>query len=147
MNVDTVLLKVASRCNINCDYCYVYNMGDTSWQRLPKRISKKTILETSKALRLLREQQHSGFAVVLHGGEPLLIGKVLLETTLSNLRQALPSDCSLNIQTNGMLLTAPILDLCEKYSTSLSISIDGPQTIHNNFRVGHAGQKTHRAIY
>ena len=146
MNIDTVLLKVASRCNINCEYCYVYNMGDTSWRQLPKRISKKTIVEAASALAMLRKQQNSGFAVVLHGGEPLLIGRELLETTLSNLRQALPSDCSLNIQTNGMLLTNPILDLCERYNASLSISIDGPSIVHDNFRVGHSGQKTHRKV-
>ena len=33
--VDTILLKVASRCNINCTYCYVYNMGDSAWKRMP----------------------------------------------------------------------------------------------------------------
>lgn len=25
--VDTVLLKVASRCSIDCSYCYVYHLG------------------------------------------------------------------------------------------------------------------------
>ena len=28
MQLDTILLKVTSRCNINCSYCYVYNKAD-----------------------------------------------------------------------------------------------------------------------
>ena len=32
MFIDTVLLKVASRCNLDCSYCYVYNMGDEAWR-------------------------------------------------------------------------------------------------------------------
>ena len=37
--IDTVLLKVASRCNLNCTYCYVYNKGDTTWQGMPAQMS------------------------------------------------------------------------------------------------------------
>ena len=40
--VDTVLLKVASRCNIDCAYCYVYHLGDFGWSRQPKRMSLET---------------------------------------------------------------------------------------------------------
>ena len=43
MQLDTILLKVASRCNINCSYCYVYNQGDTNWQRMPKHMSAATV--------------------------------------------------------------------------------------------------------
>ena len=34
--IDTVLLKVASRCNLDCSYCYVYHMGDDGWRYQPK---------------------------------------------------------------------------------------------------------------
>ena len=29
--IDTILLKTASRCNIACTYCYVYQLGDQGW--------------------------------------------------------------------------------------------------------------------
>ena len=66
--IDTVLIKVASRCNIDCSYCYVYNMGDTSWARMPKLISDVTVQMTARCLASLLETQGRGFAVVLHGG-------------------------------------------------------------------------------
>ena len=34
--IDTVILKVVAPCNLNCSYCYEYNMGDDSWKFKPK---------------------------------------------------------------------------------------------------------------
>ena len=73
--VDTVLLKVASRCNINCRYCYVYNMGDTGWTSMPKVMSRSTITAIATSLARLYRAQSRPFSVVLHGGEPLLLGE------------------------------------------------------------------------
>ena len=50
MRIDTVLVKVASRCNINCTYCYVYNMGDDGWQDMPALISRETIAALARAI-------------------------------------------------------------------------------------------------
>jgi len=36
--IDTVLVKAASRCNLDCSYCYVYNLGDDGWKDQPRRM-------------------------------------------------------------------------------------------------------------
>ena len=41
--LDTVLLKVASRCNIDCSYCYVFHSADQGWRDQPARMSNETI--------------------------------------------------------------------------------------------------------
>ena len=74
MRIDTVLLKVASRCNLDCSYCYVYNMGDESWRAMPKRMTPDTQERVAAQLGRLFVAQRHPFAVVLHGGEPLLLG-------------------------------------------------------------------------
>ena len=56
MQLDTVLLKVSSRCNINCSYCYVYHQGDTSWQRMPKHMSLATVEDVRRQLAKLYEK-------------------------------------------------------------------------------------------
>ena len=71
MYIDTVLLKVASRCNLDCSYCYVYHMGDESWRSLPKRMSKETQALVVAELGSLMRAQSRPFSVVLHGGEKL----------------------------------------------------------------------------
>ena len=33
------ILKIHSRCNLSCSYCYVYQMADQGWRQLPNRMS------------------------------------------------------------------------------------------------------------
>ena len=134
--IDTVLLKVASRCNIDCAYCYVYHLGDLGWSRQPKQMSRQTCAAVAEALCDLTYADGQQFAVVLHGGEPLLLGKDGLGHVVSTLRHALPADCAISIQTNGTLITSEILDLCADNSVTISLSLDGPRHIHDQNRVG-----------
>lgn len=146
IELDTVLIKVASRCNINCSYCYVYNMGDSGWADMPNQISYETTAAVAKALRELSITQGKPFAVVLHGGEPLLLGLVKLRRLIFSLRNALPTDCAISIQTNGILLTEEIIDLCSTTRVTISVSIDGPQNVHDRYRVGHTGEGTYERV-
>lgn len=146
IQLDTVLIKAASRCNINCSYCYVYNMGDSGWITMPKQLSNETILALGKALGRLSGAQQRPFAVVLHGGEPLLLGFEKLRLLLRTLRAALSNKYPLSIQTNGTLITDGILDVCAEYETSLGVSLDGPRHINNRHRVDHKGRDTHDEV-
>lgn len=144
--LDTILIKVASRCNINCTYCYVYNMGDDNWTRLSKFISPETIDAISKAFEDLVAYQGRIFSTVLHGGEPLLLGPTRLEYLLKSLRAVLPNEYPVSLQTNGILISSEILDICLKYSTTVAISIDGPEHTNDKSRVGHNGEGTYAKI-
>jgi uncharacterized protein len=69
------VIKVASRCNLNCSYCYEYNMGDSSWKKMPKYMEEELF---SKTLHRIKSHcdahQFDNISISLHGGEPLLIG-------------------------------------------------------------------------
>jgi uncharacterized protein len=145
VEVDTVLLKVASRCNIDCSYCYVYHMGDAGWSRGPKVVSAATVQATAEALGLLALEQERPFDIVLHGGEPLLLGLANLRFVISALRRQLPTH-SISIQTNGILINDQILDLCSRTRVTLSVSLDGPQQVHDRSRVGFAGEGTFEKV-
>lgn len=146
MRIDTVLLKVASRCNLNCSYCYVYNMGDDAWKTLPKRLRPDTQERVIQQLGELYASQNFPFAVVLHGGEPLLIGVARLNQLLAGLRSALPASCSISIQTNGVLISNEILNVCARHQVRLSVSLDGPEEVHDAFRVDRKDRPTHSAV-
>ena len=141
--LDTVLVKTASRCNIDCSYCYVYQGPDTTWRFQPKRMRR----EVSSALRdRLVEQskrQEAGFAIVLHGGEPLLLGFDELASLLRGLSSSLsPDRYPIRIQTNGTLLSEKLLDLFAETHTSVSVSIDGPRAANDLARIDHRGRST-----
>jgi uncharacterized protein len=142
IELDTVLIKVASRCNINCSYCYVYNLGDTGWAGMPNQISDETIRAIARALDRLTRIQRRPFAVVLHGGEPLLLGAQRLRRLIHLLRGKLPPETALSLQTNGILLGDELLDLFSETRTTVSVSLDGPRHVHDRSRVGHTGQGT-----
>ena len=144
--IDTVLLKVASRCNIDCDYCYVYHMGDDNWSRLDKFMSQGTIEATCSSLSSLAKNQEKLFSLVLHGGEPLLMGEKRLNGFLQKLREALGFDYPISIQTNGLLITNNILDICSINKVSVAVSIDGPRSVNDNSRLDHKGNSTYDKV-
>jgi len=146
MQIDTLLVKVASRCNINCTYCYVYNMGDDGWKDMPALMSKGTLGALTEAVGQLVADQDKPFATVLHGGEPLMLGASRLDFLLRSLRSKLPSSHTLCMQTNGMLLTREIADICAEHRVSISISLDGPREINDRFRLGKRGESTHEKV-
>jgi uncharacterized protein len=143
VQLDTILLKVASRCNINCSYCYVYNQGDTNWQRMPKHMSAAIVGDVLRQLSTLYEDQQHPFAIVLHGGEPLLLPRDILELLLQGLADRLPASCTRSIQTNGTLIDDDLLALCVRTSTTLSVSLDGPADVHDAFRIAFDGGGTY----
>lgn len=146
MEIDTVLLKVASRCNINCSYCYVYNMGDEGWRDMPSLISHETTSAVCAALKSLTEDQSRPFAIVLHGGEPLMLGARRLSHLLESLRDATADRQEISIQTNGVLLTPAVLAICATNRVSISVSVDGPAEVNDKFRIGKQGQGTYEKV-
>lgn len=142
VGLDTVLIKVASRCNINCSYCYVYNMGDDNWARQSKLIAPETVAAICTALALLVAHQATPFSVVLHGGEPLLLGPRRLTDLLGQLRAVLPLHYPISLQTNGILLSEALLNCCAAHQVSVAVSLDGPAAVHDRFRLTHAGGGT-----
>lgn len=144
--IDTILIKVASRCNIDCTYCYVYNLGDDGWKDNPKFLSFTTIDNIIKTLQKIYENQGHSFAIVLHGGEPLLLPKERLTYLLDKIRKNLPSYTTISIQTNGLLVTDEIIELCNFYNTTLAVSIDGDKLINDANRIDHRGRGTYDRV-
>ncbi len=140
--IDTVLIKVASRCNVNCSYCYVYNMGDDNYTRMTKLMSDETLQATCRSLISLINCQTKPFSIILHGGEPFLLGVERLRQLLSMIRHSIPFEYPISIQTNGILISDDLLDICSIYRASIAVSIDGPKAVHDKFRVGHNGKGT-----
>ena len=121
-------------------------MGDVGWSGMPTQISLKTVATIAQTLNSFFKTEKHRFAVVLHGGEPLLLGAIKLREILKTLRAQLPKDCPIGLQTNGILITEEILDVCSETQTTVSVSIDGPRRIHDKDRIGHNGQGTYEKV-
>jgi uncharacterized protein len=120
------ILKVHSRCNLSCSYCYVYEMADQAWRALPKRMSSAVV---GKAVKRIAEhaEKHglTSVDVILHGGEPLLAGAEWLAGLVGSLRASVPAQVNVALQTNGTLLDRPVLTALKRLGVRIGVSLDG----------------------
>jgi uncharacterized protein len=117
-------------------------MGDDNWMNLEKFMSNETIEAVCRELAILIQKQKKKFSIVLHGGEPLLLGIVKLTFLLKKLREVLSLEYPISLQTNGILISAELLDICSAYRVSMAVSIDGPEQIHDRNRLTHQKKGT-----
>ncbi|WP_223198811.1 FxsB family cyclophane-forming radical SAM/SPASM peptide maturase [Solihabitans fulvus] len=140
------ILKVHSRCNLACDYCYMYEMADRTWSSKPKVMSSDVM-----ALSCRRIAEHAArhrldrVKVVLHGGEPLLAGAGMLAEIAATLRRELPDGCALDlrVQTNGVLLDEKMLDSLAAHDIRVGVSLDGSPAAHDRHRRHANGRGSH----
>lgn len=126
--ISQFLLKVHSRCNLACSYCYIYEGGDESWRTRPRTMSDETL--RAAATRIGEHAVVHGLEqveIVFHGGEPLLVGADFLGRAVDLLHAALPAGTALDasVQTNGTLLDEATLDALLPLDVRVGVSIDG----------------------
>ncbi|MFB8352567.1 FxsB family cyclophane-forming radical SAM/SPASM peptide maturase [Streptomyces niveus] len=141
----TFILKVANRCNIDCDYCYVFNSADQSWRGLPARMNVDVARAAGRRIGEHASAHHlRGVHVVLHGGEPLLAGPRHLADLLGAVREEVPTGTEIRfeLQTNGTLLTDLWLDLFERYEVTVGVSLDGPPPANDRHRLTHGSRSS-----
>ncbi len=147
--VHDFVMKVHQRCNLACDYCYVYESEDQSWRDRPAAMPEQVWRATIHRLSDYAERhQLTGVRVILHGGEPLLFGLKRLEQFVTELRAALPPGCSAEIgmQTNGVLLNPVTLDRLRHLGVMVGVSVDGVEADHDRHRVDRAGRGSFAAV-
>ncbi|KJE22568.1 radical SAM/SPASM domain, FxsB family [Frankia torreyi] len=139
------VLKVHSRCNLSCTYCYVYHQVDQSWRSQPAAMSHRTVAATAgRVAQHARRHALSAVHVVLHGGEPLLAGADLLDHVVTAFRDAVPAGTRVvfSLQTNAVLLTERMLDLCLGHGIRVGVSVDGGVDHHNRRRIRRDGSES-----
>lgn len=143
------VLKIHSRCDLACDYCYMYTMADQSWHGRPLVMSQATI--EAAAARIgehARAHELPWVELNLHGGEPLLAGPEFIGHAVSVLRDALPPQvqAKINIQTNGVRLDERFLDLFRQLGVRVGVSVDGTAVAHDRHRRFANGTGSHRRV-
>src|SRR5437764_204497 len=121
------IVKVASRCNLNCSYCYEYNLGDDSW-----RGQAAVMAETTCRTLAERVRQHAlghslqEVTISFHGGEPLLLGAAKLDQYVSLIRDTAGEkfEISFSVQTNATLIDDAFIEVLRRHQFSVGVSVD-----------------------
>jgi uncharacterized protein len=138
------VLKVHSRCDLACDYCYVYQSVDQGWRRQPAVMAGTTVAWVARRIaEHAKTHQLPRVHVVLHGGEPLLAGVTGLRRIVETLSASLNGICDLDlrIHTNGIRLNEDFCEMFAANSVRVGVSIDGYRIAndrHRRYAHGHS---------
>jgi uncharacterized protein len=147
--VSQYVLKVCGRCDLACDHCYVYEHADQSWRHKPKVMAAETVVQAAR-----RISEHANrhllawVSVVLHGGEPLLLGHERLRSLLFTLRSVIDpvTRLGLTVHTNGVLLDERLCDLFTEYGVRVGVSLDGDRAANDRHRRFADGRSSHQQV-
>lgn len=143
------IVKVHSRCDLSCDYCYMYEMADQSWRNQPRVMSAETAELTS--MRIGEHARSHGLdhiMLILHGGEPLLAGEDLISWLVAGTRKAAGTSITVNasVQTNAVGLSEAYLRLFDELGVRVGVSLDGNPEAHNRHRRFASGRGSYAAV-
>src|SRR6185437_3021723 len=138
VSISQYVLKVASRCDLACNHCYVYEHADRSWRSKPTFITQEIVRQAARRIGEHAEAHKlSTVHVVLHGGEPLLLRHGRLRGILGTLRSVLgpATRLDLRIHTNGVLLDERLCALFAEYAVQIGVSLDGDRAANDLHRL------------
>lgn len=133
-----LVLQSTPFCNLGCTYCYL-----SEQERASK--NKMNLDTIRQAARFVKNSGYLGerLTILWHAGEPLAMPINYYERAIEVLNHEL-SNCKLrfNFQTNAVALNQHWCDFISKNKISIGVSIDGPEDIHNKYRVTKRQQGT-----
>ena len=136
----SMVKPVGSLCNMRCKYCYYLDKAALYDNHQPKM--DEALLENY--IRANIEGNSSPvIAFAWHGGEPLLAGKEFFRKAVA-LQQKYGGGRTIenSIQTNGLLIDDEWCQIFRDNNFLVGVSIDGPESIHDAYRVDVGGQPT-----
>lgn len=120
-NLNTFFIEINSKCNLNCQHCYIPQGGKD------KELSLKDI---KNILKQVEENWGNNTGIAITGGEPLL------HKSFWDLAEYLhKKDFRWSLATNGILLNEERIKQLKKLKcTAITISIDGDYDAHTKQR-------------
>ena len=143
------LIKIHSRCDLACRYCYLYTKADQRWADRPRTMSPEVVEAVAQRIgEHTRTHRLPWVSVVLHGGEPLLAGTEHIAALVSRVRDAVAPSCEVRfaIQTNGMRLTRDRLARLRDLGVRIGVSLDGDRIAHDRHRRRVDGSGSYRYV-
>lgn len=139
-----VVIKLAARCNIKCDYCYWFR--DKTVYETPKLLLPE--IETifiNKLVTYIQLHALPTFEIIFHGGEPLLFGKkrfIEFNKKIQDITKHIDCKINLGITTNGLLIDKEWCEIFKQYDVRPGLSLDGNQAMHDASRKDMKGRGT-----
>ena len=146
-NLEHLILNVTNQCNLRCRYCAYSGNYKNRRNHSYEIMSQKTAFAALDFF-LKRTSRSENLYIGFYGGEPLkelsLIKNII--DRVNTVYQHLHSKIQYSLTTNGILLTPKTIEYLTKNNFKVSISLDGPQDIHDKYRKKINGQPSFDTI-
>src|ERR1017187_4395669 len=146
----TMVLNVTNQCNLSCTYCYEYGedkIVDTENGKKPKFMSEETARESVDFM--LREAGANKIAHLTFFGGETLMNFPVLKSAMSYARQRAAEtgkQVDFSLTTNATLLRPEIIEFLAENRVGVTISIDGPKEMQDQFRVFSNGKGSYDIV-
>ena len=145
-NLKSLLLQITRDCNMRCKYCFY------SGKYFDIRTHEKEYMSQEVAFKAIdfffeRAKKSEKINIGFYGGEPLLNFKLIKEVIRYIEKSYSYFDIQYSITTNGICLTPLICDFLVEKKALVTVSLDGPQVIHDQNRVLMDGTGSFKLIY
>lgn len=143
------IVKIHSRCDLSCSYCYMYEMADQSWRDQPRCMTTEIAEMTARRIgEHARTHRLTDVVLILHGGEPLLAGRELISYLVTVTRESAGPGVRVatRIQTNGVGLDDSYLGLFRELDVRVGVSVDGDAEAHDRHRRFASGRGSYAAV-
>ncbi len=139
--LQSILIKPAGPdCNMNCNYCFYLDKAALFPQAKIHRMSEEILEETIRQCLWAEPDQLS---LGWQGGEPTLMGLHFFEKAVEfEQRYGRNQIIGNGLQTNGLLINRDWAKFLAKYKFLVGLSLDGPQHIHDRYRILKNGKGT-----
>jgi uncharacterized protein len=137
--LQSVLIKPAGPdCNLDCSYCFYRKKGDMFGSSDIHRMSIDTLEEI---VQQVMTQGPGQVSFGWQGGEPTLMGLAFFEKAVEfQKKYGRGQSVGNGLQTNGLLLDEKWAHFLRSYNFLVGLSIDGPEEIHNRYRLSRGGE-------
>lgn len=132
---------VGSVCNLKCSYCYYLDKADLYSCQSGSVMSRELLDKIIKEYIEINDNEQVVFD--WHGGEPLLLGLDYFKNIVELQNKYRCNKHIFNtIQTNATLLNDDFARFFKDNNFLVGVSIDGPQDIHDRYRMDKGNQPT-----
>jgi uncharacterized protein len=135
-----------STCNLDCSYCFYLHKEQLLHQDRDKGMTDEVLENFIRQYIATQDGEEIVFS--WQGGEPTLMGLEFFEKVVELQKKYQPKHQRIenDLQTNGFLINDKWARFLKENRFLVGISIDGPQELHDRYRVTRSGKPTFERV-
>ena len=136
---------IGPKCNLDCTYCFYLEKEKLFPEKEDFRMSEEKL--ESYIRQYIESQDINQINFTWQGGEPTLLGLEFFKRVVElQKKYADGKQVDNGFQTNGILLDVKWCDFFKTNNFLIGLSIDGPEHLHDIYRVNKGGKPTFRHV-